>query len=312
MDASTDAPQPDAAAPAEQPQESAEAFYEQGQDAGTAAGEGEPGDDAGEPVDGEPGEGGEPVEAEPLPAPSSWSKDAKDVFSKLPREAQEIIAKRETERDLFLQTKSREAANTRQTVENEARQALTTIMRNHEQALSQFLPQVPEMPDPRLLQNPETQAVYFQQKAEYDYASAQRDHIAQQIEQARQHAGAIAQQQYEAELQAEHQVLEQQIGVEWSEPSARAKLLADLQPIAAELGYSQEVMAQARATDILALRQIGSWKADATKYRELMKRRMEPVRAAKTLPPAARPGTAGGQPAAQDTASLLYPDDIRR
>lgn len=293
---------------AEQPQEGYAAEPQQDPNAGTEASEGETE---------QPGDGEQRLEheLEPIAAPTSWAKDAKEVFGTLPREAQEVIAQREADREKFLQQKSRESSSTRQAVESEARQALSTIMENHQRALEQFLPPVPQMPDPRLLssQDPQHRDLYYQQKAEYDYAAAQRDAISQQIEQSRQHADAISQQQYQAEIQAEHHALEDALGTEWSDPSERAKLLEQLQPIAAELGYSQEVMAQARAADILALRQIGNWRTDAEKYRSLMKKKMEPVRAAKTaLPPAARPGTAGGNASPADAASLLYPDDIRR
>lgn len=275
------------------------------QDAGTEASQDTT--DAGD--DGEPAD----VDLPPIDAPTSWAKDAKDIFASLPREAQEIIAKREADREKFVQTKSREAANTRQAVESEARQALTTIMQNHQQALEQFLPELPPMPDPRLLASPEHRDIYFQQEAAYKYAVAQRDSVSQQLEQARNHAQAISQQQLQAEIQAEHAVLEDAFGDEWSDPSSRAKLLSDLEPIAAELGYPKEVMAEARAADIIALRRIGDLKAKADKYDQLMKKRMEPVRAAKQpLPPAARPGAQPGQPKPRGTLATLYPDDVPR
>jgi len=253
------------------------------------------------------------VEAEPIEAPTSWAKDAKEVFAGLPREAQEIIAKREADREKFVQAKSREAANTRNAVEGEARQALSTIMQNHQQALEQFLPALPQAPDPRLLASAEHRDLYYQQKAEYDYAVAHRGQVSEQIEQARQHAQAISQHQLQAEVQAEHAVLEEALGDEWSDPSSRAKLLTDLEPIAAELGYPKEVMAEARAADIIALRRIGDWKAKADKHDQLMKRRMEPVRAAKQpLPPAARSGVQAGQSKPRGTLATLYPDDVPR
>lgn len=284
---------------------------EQEQDAGSAAdanaedaGNTDAGDDSGEDA---------ADAVEPIEAPTSWAKDAKDVFGKLPRKAQEIIAKREADRERFVQQKSREAAGTRQAVESEARQALSTIMRNQQQALEQFMPQLPQMPDPRLLASPEHRDIYFQQKAEYDYAVAQREQVSQQLEQVRHHAHAISQQQLQAEIQAEHAVLEEALGDVWSDPSSRAKLLSDLEPIAAELGYPKEVMAEARAADIIALRRIGDLKAKADKYDQLMKKRMEPVRAAKQpLPPAARPGAQVGQSKPRGTLATLYPDDVPR
>lgn len=281
------------------------------QDAGTAAdanakdaGDTDAGDDTGDDAT---------DAVEPIEAPTSWAKDAKEVFAGLPREAQEIIAKREADRERFVQQKSREAAGTRQAVESEARQALSTIMQNQQQALEQFMPQLPQMPDPRLLASPEHRDIYFQQKAEYDYAVAQREQVSQQLEQVRHHAHAISQQQLQAEIQAEHAVLEEALGDVWSDPSSRAKLLSDLEPIAAELGYPKEVMAEARAADIIALRRIGDLKAKADKYDQLMKKRMEPVRAAKQqLPPAARPGAQVGQSKPRGTLATLYPDDVPR
>lgn len=294
-------------------QEGATAENQQNENNGADAADGDAsnGDDSGDGNEADTGDD----QPEPIAAPTSWAKDAKDVFANLPREAQEIISKREADREKFIQGKSREAAMTRQTVETEARGALQTIMRNHEQALTQFLPQLPERPNPALLGtgDPAHRDLYYQQQAQYDYAAAQHAEIVQQIQQARQHAEAISQQQYNADIAAEHQMLEDNLGTEWSDPSERAKLLETLQPIAAELGYSQEVMAQARAADILALRRIADFKAKADKYDQLMKRKMEPVRAAKhQLPPAARSsGAMGGQPAS-DAASLLYPEDVRR
>jgi len=258
------------------------------------------------------------VEADPIEAPTSWAKDAKEVFAGLPREAQEIIAKREADREKFVQAKSREAANTRNAVEGEARQALSTIMQNHQQALEQFLPALPQMPDPRLLASAEHRDLYYQQKAEYDYAVAHRGQVSEQIEQARQHAQAISQHQLQAEIQAEHAVLEEALGDEWSDPSSRAKLLTDLEPIAAELGYPKEVMAEARANDIIALRRIQkAFQAEARldqlekQASKANKATMAHVRNAK-LPPAARSGVQAGIVKPRGTLATLYPDDVPR
>lgn len=304
----TDAYKDEAPAPVAEPEQDTGAAADPADD--NDAGDDNAGDDTGEE---------QPAEVEPIAAPTSWSKDAKEVFTKLAalgeegRALAETITKREADREKFVQSKSREAANTRHAVETEARQALSTIMDNHQRALSQFLPEVPPMPDPRLLQSPEHRDIYFQQKAEYDFAVAQRDHVSQQLEQARYHAQAVSQQQLQVEIQAEHAVLEEALGDEWSDPSSRAKLLSVLEPIAAELGYPKEVMAEARAADIIALRRIGDLKAKADKYDQLMKKRMEPVRAAKQpLPPAARPGAQAGQSKPRGTLATLYPDDVPR
>lgn len=269
-------------------------------------------------LDGQPeGEGeGEAEQAEPIAAPLSWAKDAKDVFGTLPREAQEVIAARERDRETFLQSKSREAAQTRQAVETEARTALQTIMTNHQQALAQYAAQIePVQPDLRLLNSSEPghRDLYFQQEAEYRAATAQREQLTQQMQEARQHAEAIANHQHQAELQAEHQTLEEALGTEWTEPSARAKLLGDLTPIAAELGYPQELINQARACDIIAMKKAFDWKAKAEKFDQLNKAKMVSVRAAKgQIPPTARPNAPQGNRAPVALEEQMYPGDVRR
>lgn len=269
------------------------------------------------------GESSEPVEgeddglreaAEPIAAPLSWAKDAKETFASLPREAQEVIAKRETEREQFVQAKAREAATTRQAVEREAQTALQQIMQGHAHQLEQYAGQFDvSPPDTRLLQSsdPQHHAAYYEQDRQYRIASAQRENLSQQAQQARRQAEGLQQQQMQAAMAEEHAILAEKIP-EWSDPSERAKLLGLLEPIAAELGYPQELMAQAGATDILALKAAHSWKQDADKYRQLMKQRMQPVRAAKQITPTARAMSPGGQSAPASVAAQLYPNDVRR
>lgn len=276
-----------------------------------------PADDAQpEPEQEEKPEGEEaPDEApEPVEAPVSWAKDAKEVFGKLPPEAQQIIVEREKQREQFVQAKSREAATTRQTVEGEARQILLQLQRNHAEQLGKYAQQFEvQPPDQRLLYsgNPNDQTLYMQQDAAYRASYAQRDTAQREAQEAARQATLLEQQEQQEAIQREHAVLAEKIP-EWSDPSERAKLLTTLQPIAAELGYSQEAMNSANAADILALKQAHGWKADAEKYRKLMQAKMVPVRAAKFPPPAARPGAPVGSQPTQDAAALLYPDDIRR
>lgn len=253
---------------------------------------------------------------EPIDAPLSWAKDAKEKWADIPRETQEIIATREKERETFLQSKSREAAQTRQAVETEARTALMTIMQNHEQQLQPLIQQfTPKQPDLALLnsEDPAERNLYFQQEAAYRYNVAQQDALQQQLAETRQHAEVIAQHQRNAELEAEHAMLNDTLGTEWSDPSTRAKLLSDLRPIAAELGYPAELIANARGVDIIAMKHVATLKAKADKYDALQKAKMVPVRAAKgAIPPTARTGSPTGQQAAVDTAAQLYPNDVRR
>jgi len=254
---------------------------------------------------------------EPIEAPLSWAKDAKEQFAKLPREAQEIIATRERDREVALQAKFREAASTRQQVETEARSALQTIMTNHQQALEVALGNVDiQQPDLRLLNSPDPahRDLYFQQEAQYRAAVAQRETITQQLQEARQHSETIQLQQQQVELQAEHALLEEKLGTDWSDPSSRAKLLGDLTPIAAELGYPQELIGQARALDILAMKTASDWKAKAEKWDAYNKAKMVPVRQARgnPIPPTARPVAPNGNRQPVSIEAQLYPDDVRR
>lgn len=255
--------------------------------------------------------------AEPIDAPLSWAKDAKEVWAEVPPKVQEIIATRERERETSLQAKYREAAGTRQAVETEARTALQTIMQNHQQALQQY-EQMFEVPQPDLnllnSEDPHERTLYFQQEAQYRHATAQRQQLTQQMQDARQHAEAIQLHQQQAELQAEHQVLEERLGTEWSDPSARAKLLGDLTPIAAELGYPQELIAQARACDIIAMKNVATLKAKADKWDEYNKAKMVSVRAGKgqSIPPTARTAAPQGNRQPVSVEAQLYPNDVRR
>lgn len=273
-----------------------------------------PQDDAQTDADAEPDADANTEPAvEPIAAPTSWAKDAKEVFAALPREAQEVIATRERDREAFVQAKSREVATTRQQVETEARQIIQTQAETYAAQIEAYLPQLAVAPpDIRYLQSndPEHHAIYNEQDRAYRLATAQREQLSQQAQQARQQADHAAEQNRLMEAQADHQLLEQKLGTEWSDPSARAKLLGNLEPIAAELGYSPEVMSQAGAADILALKTALDWKAKADKFDQQNKARMIPVREAKQLPPTTRPGTNPGS-GPRSTLDVLYPNDRR-
>jgi hypothetical protein len=280
--------------------------------------------DPASPSEGEQAEGGEAIEGnaegeeqqpEPIDAPASWAKDAKEQFATLPREAQEIIAKRERERDVEVRRAQNSVQTARQQAEREAMSHVQRLREDTARQLAQYAHQfsAPE-PDIRLLQSsdPQHHAIYMQQERDYRLASAQQQQLSQQAQEAQREADAIAQQQHHAEVQAEHQALVEAIP-EWSDPSQRANLIAELEPIGAELGYSPELMAQAGATDILALRTALSWKRDADELRSLKnKAKMVPVRAAKQIPPAGRVAAPSGQTAPVSTAAQLYPEDVRR
>jgi hypothetical protein len=135
---------------------------------------------------------------------------------------------------------------------------------------------------------------YAQQMRSYQQANAQRS-AAQQA--AQQHAQQAQWQMAQAE-QAEH-AEQRRIIVdnfpEYADPTTGPELQRKLTAVAKRVGYSDELISQARAQDILAMRTVADAFDKADRYDALQKTKMEKVRAAKGKPPvSARPGVAQG------------------
>ena len=225
----------------------------------------------------------------PIEAPVSWDAEAKAIFANLPREAQEIVQKREVEREKFVQAKSQEAARARQEVEQTAYQQLAQYERAVSEQLQQLAGQLlPQRPDPAMLQY-DPQGFYARQ-AEYEGAVAQQRELQQQAHQYAEQAN-----QREAHAMQQEQLRERQLIVEsfpeYLDPTSGPKLQQELSAVARDLGYPPELISQARAPDILAMRTAAQWKAKADKLDRLEAKKMEKVRAAKTLPKVSTPGT---------------------
>lgn len=245
---------------------------------------------------------------EPIPAPNSWSKEDQKAWEALTPEAQAVIARREGERDKFVRETGRKAAETRHTVENEARAILAQQAEQHAQALEAYARLImPQEPDTRLLysNDPNDNLLYHRQDAAYRAGLAQQQQLQQTIAQSQQQAEAARQQAHTAETQVDAQRLADQLP-EWFDDTAGPKLRAELQSIGAELGYPNELMAEASSTDILALKKAAEWKAKAEKFDALNKDKMTAVRAAKGLPAMGKPGTVAtkGQQARAGSAKV--------
>lgn len=242
-------------------------------------------------------ETGEP-EVEAVPAPNSWSKEDAKVWETLPPEAQAVVARREQERDRFVREAGRKAAETKTQVENQAREILAQQAEDHSIALQAYAQQFqPQAPDQRLLYtgNPDDVLTYQRQDAAYRAAASQQQQLQQAIAQAQQQARAAREQVSAEDIRVETERLQEQLP-DWFDPSAGPKLKAELQSIGAELGYPAELMAQAGATDIIALNKAREWKVKAEKLDRIMSKQMAQVRAAKGKPPQmSRPGAPGGK-----------------
>lgn len=233
----------------------------------------------------------------PIEAPVSWDAEAKAKFAELPRELQETVTKREAEREKFVQSKSQEATRARQEAIQTATSELAQIEQSYANQFEQLAAQLrPTAPDPSLLRvNPEA---FFAQEAEYRATLAQQQQLQQQAQQFTQQAKAREAQAEQAFHAEQHRTIVEHFP-EYADPTTGPEWQRKLSAVAKELGYPDELIGQARAQDILAMRKVAELKADADKYRALQKSKMERVRAAKGLPKVATPGVSQGPDAAR-------------
>jgi hypothetical protein len=261
--------------------------------------------EAAEGADDETGLEEEADDLPPIEAPVSWDAEAKEVFKTLPREAQEIVQKREAERERFVQSKSQEAARAKETAVQQAQAELAQIQAHFAQQYQSFADsiQVTE-PDPMLqVQDP---IAYAQQMRAFQQANAQRTAAQQAAQQHAQQAQWQALQVQQAENAEQHRIIVENFP-EYADPTTGPELQRKLTAAAKRLGYTDELISQARATDILAMRNVAEAFDKADKYDALQKTKMEKVRAAKGKPPVTtRPGVAQGadQVRARNTQSL--------
>lgn len=255
----------------------------------------QPAEEGEQPVEGAEAETAVEEEADDLPPiepPVSWDAEAKDVFKSLPREAQEIVAKREGEREKFVQQKSQEAARVKTEVEQTAVQQLAQIEAGYAQQFQHLAEQImPQRPNPALVQvDP---AAFYAQQAQYEAAVAQQRELQQQAQTYAQQAQLRAAQIEQATHAEQHRIIVDNFP-EYADPTSGPELQRKLTAVAKAMGYPDELIGQARATDILAVRAASEWKAKADKYDALMSKKMENVRAAKVAPPVSRPGVSQG------------------
>jgi hypothetical protein len=252
------------------------------------------------PPEGEP-EGDEPTaddiedEAEerpPIDPPISWTAEDKAKFSELPRELQETVGKREAEREKFVQSKAQEAAQARDAARTEALQFAEQLRAETVERLNHYAKQFEvDQPDARLIvSNPEA---YAQQLATYQYAQAQREQAQRDADKARDE-----QAQYQAALQQhEAQQFRQRLQSELPEAfeasgQINKGFIDALAATAETLGYDAHAIDNASVEELKALKAVSEIKAKADKYDALQRKKMERVRAGKTLPPVSKPGVA--------------------
>jgi hypothetical protein len=249
-------------------------------------------------------------ELPPIEAPVSWDAEAKERFAKLPREDQEYLSKREGERERFVQQKAQEAAQVRKDAEQAALSQLAQIERGYAQQLHQIAAQF-DVPEPDMALIATDPVTYAMQARAYQQAQAQRQQTQLQAQQ-------LAQQAQEREAEAERLFHAEQTQAlvkdfpEYLDPTTGPKLQTELSAVARELGYPPELIAQARASDILAMKTAAEWRADSLKLKALNAKKMEKVRAAKTLPKTSTPGQAKAPGAVRQAQYATDREAMRR
>lgn len=233
----------------------------------------------------------EPEEEAPaIDPPVSWGADAKELFNQLPPELQTQVAEREAQREKAVQRATTEAAEAKRSASTEAANTVATIQRQYADELAQYAEILkPQRPNPALAAEDPNQ--YLQELAYFQAADAQYQAMVQQAQQARGQADDLSRQALNEALEADARRLSMELP-EWNDPAQRVALLTELEKVGAELGYTPDLMKQAGAADILALKKANEWRMKALKLDSLQKSKMEKVRAAKTLPKVVKPGVA--------------------
>lgn len=249
--------------------------------------------DADDEGDEQDDEGDEP-ETPAIDAPASLTADEKAQFAQLPVEAQRLIADVESRRNTQVQQATTRAAEAQRLAQATAASANADAKAAYAEQLMVFTANfAPQAPDPALASA--DPARYIALDAQYRANSAQHNQMVQQITALRDEAEREIAQHENAAIKAEWEAVIADI------PEARdagqlQQLLDSLSPLAADLGYPPELIAQARPTDIRAVKRAAEWKAKADKWDAAQGRKMQRVRDAKTAKPdAAKPVKASGE-----------------
>lgn len=261
-------------------------------------------------TEGAEGEEGVSDDEPEIAAPASLNAESKAVFATLPKEAQKWWSETETTRARQVtEATTRAAQRERDAITLHQRVEAETKGLYARQLMTFLAAQQPQEPDP----------AQYQDMNEYSRARAIYQHQAQQFGQMVQQVQALggeAQQGLQGltEQQRQQEAMRLKDSFpEWFDPDKGPQHIERLTAVGTELGYSPELMAQANADDILALRKGAEWKEKADKYDKLMSTRMAQVRKGQgSVPPNARGAAPGGQSTPQNTAAAMYPDDVRR
>lgn len=227
-------------------------------------------------------------EAPAIDPPASLTAEEKAKWAQLPPEAQQAIVAIESRRTTEVQQGLEKARNAQREAESAAAGRIAEAERLHaEQLMAIAKRNAPQPPDDRLIDH--DPRAYMAAKARYDRDIAQHNEFVQQIRSL--HEGATKEQErLEAEaITAEWQRVSGDLP-EAGNPEQWQALMGKLTPLALELGYPEELLADATPSDIRAIKRASQWKDKADKWDALQSRKMTTVRAHKGK--SAKPGTA--------------------
>lgn len=259
--------------------------------------EGEEGDEPTEELEDESedepeGEEDEPAEPkEAIKPPVSLNKDQKAAFAQLAEanpELAKVWAESEAQRNREVQIKTTEAAEATRNATTAAQAQVAEIHRQAAAELEVYAQAfIPSRPDVSLLAT--DPLAYAQEVALGEQMQAQHDAIMQRVSELRNGAGQLDTATRQADI-ASNQAVLREAWPEILDPSQSATLWQGIVEVGSELGFTPELLNQANANEMLALRQAGEWRGKAAKWDAYQARKMHNVRAAKELPKAAKPG----------------------
>lgn len=250
------------------------------------------------------------VEAEtPIDPPVSWNKEAKERFSQLPPDMQVFVSEQEAHRNRQVTEVTTRAAE----AQREAQAQVAAQQAETQQYFAQQLEAVANAYLP-----PEPNPAHFQDMQSYGLAKEQWGQNVAQHQQLMQHAQGLRQQAEQVATQMQQQELVKDARrvmadlPELQDTTQYQTLVQELTPIAKELGYDDERIAQAWPSDVLAMKRVAAYKSKAEKWDKLQAQKMASVRQAKAMPKVMQPGAGGGQQQPKDALELLYPNDVRK
>jgi hypothetical protein len=196
----------------------------------------------------------------PIDAPVSWDAEAKAVFATLPRERKRLCRSGKRIASASFSRSPRKRPEPRQEVEQAAYQQLantTPRSRSTSSLAEQFSRSGP------IRAAATRPAGILRPAGAIRGRQAQRRELQQQAENyAQQASSGSAGRTGPWRNSTDHR----REFPEYADPTTGPKLQQELSAVARELGYPPELIGQARATDIIAMRKVAELKAKADKY----------------------------------------------